>query len=73
MVTISYLAEIFEIVDHRLLLETLLPFGLDDKHILDFPPASWAVTSLSHFRGPLIGLYDSFVIHQGTILPLVKS
>lgn len=72
MVTILDLSEVSEIVDHSLLLETLFPFGFDDKHILDFPPASWAVT-YSHFRLFLIGSYDSFVVSQGTTLPLVNS
>lgn len=59
MVTIFDLSKVFEIVDHNLLFETRLTLGFNDKHILDFPPTSWAVTSHSHFRLFLIGSYDS--------------
>lgn len=72
MVTIFDLSKVFETVEQSLFLETLLPFGFDDKHILDFPPTSWAMTSL-HFRLFLTDFHDSFAAPQGTILPFVKS
>ena len=62
MVTTFDLSEVFEIVDHSLV--------LDDTHVLLFPPTSWA--SHSHLGLFLIGSLDSFAVPQGTILPLVN-